>query len=272
MTQTKAQLVDLSVEGINANNLNSGTVPDARFPAVLPAVSGANLTNLPAGGISNVVEDTSPQLGGNLDVLTREITTSTTNGDIVFTPDGTGIIKIKGAGSTDGTLQLNCSAQSHGVKIKSPAHSAGQSYTMVLPDNNATASKFLHVKSITGSGATAVGQLEYADTFTGSITFEDAINENVFAITDASSVALDPDNGMIQTWTLGANRTATDGLTAGQSMLLIVTASGSNYTLTWPTMTWKGGTAPTLGGATPTAIEFFKVGSTLYGATVGDLG
>ena len=149
MTQTKAQLVDLSVEGINANNLNSGTVPDARFPAVLPAVSGANLTNLPSGGISNVVEDTSPQLGGNLDVLTREITTSTTNGDIVFTPDGTGIIKIKGAGSTDGTLQLNCSAQSHGVKLKSPAHSAGQSYTMVLPDNNVTARKFLHVKSFT---------------------------------------------------------------------------------------------------------------------------
>ena len=40
-----------------------------------------------------------------LDVLTREITTSTSNGDIVFTPDGTGIVKIKGAGSTDGTLQ-----------------------------------------------------------------------------------------------------------------------------------------------------------------------
>ena len=101
---------------------------------------------------------------------------------------------------------------------------------------------------------------------------EDAINENVFAITDASSVALDPDNGMVQTWTLGANRTATDSLTTGQSMLLIVTASGSNYTLTWPTMTWRGGSAPDLGGATPTAIELFKVGSTLYGATIGDLG
>ena len=25
MTQTKAQLVDLSVEGVNANNLNAGT-------------------------------------------------------------------------------------------------------------------------------------------------------------------------------------------------------------------------------------------------------
>jgi hypothetical protein len=32
---------------LNASNLTSGTVPDARFPAVLPAVSGANLTNLP---------------------------------------------------------------------------------------------------------------------------------------------------------------------------------------------------------------------------------
>ena len=109
-------------------------------------------------------------------------------------------------------------------------------------------------------------------TFTGTIIVEDAINENVFAITDASSVALDPDNGMVQTWTLGANRTATDSLTTGQSMLLIVTASGSNYTLTWPTMTWRGGSAPDLGGATPTAIELFKVGSTLYGATIGDLG
>lgn len=32
---------------LNASNLASGTIPDARFPAVLPAVSGANLTNLP---------------------------------------------------------------------------------------------------------------------------------------------------------------------------------------------------------------------------------
>ena len=109
-------------------------------------------------------------------------------------------------------------------------------------------------------------------TFRNPVNVEDSITETVFAITDAASVALDPDNGMIQTWTLGANRTATDSLTTGQSMLLIVTSTGSSYTLTWPTMTWKGGSAPTLGGATPTAIELFKVGSTLYGATVGDLG
>lgn len=105
----------------------------------------------------------------------------------------------------------------------------------------------------------------------GEAVFQKEITETVFAITDASSVALDPINGMIQTWTLGDNRTATDSLTTGQSMLLIITASGSNYTLTWPTMKWSGGSAPTLGGANPTAIELFKVGSQLYGATVGDL-
>jgi len=108
-------------------------------------------------------------------------------------------------------------------------------------------------------------------TFTGSVVFEDAINENVFAITDASSVALDPDNGMVQTWTLGANRTATDSLTTGQSMLLIVIASTNNYTLTWPSMKWNGGSAPTLGGTDPVAIELFKVGGQLYGANIGEL-
>ena len=36
-----ANLTDL-----NASNLTSGTIPDARFPATLPAVSGANLTNI----------------------------------------------------------------------------------------------------------------------------------------------------------------------------------------------------------------------------------
>ena len=57
----------VNLTALNASNLGSGTIPDARFPAALPAISGANLTNLPSsGGISNVVEDTSPQLGANL--------------------------------------------------------------------------------------------------------------------------------------------------------------------------------------------------------------
>lgn len=41
-----------SLTALNATNLGSGTVPDARFPATLPAVSGVNLTNLDAADLA----------------------------------------------------------------------------------------------------------------------------------------------------------------------------------------------------------------------------
>ena len=34
------------ITDVSADKLTAGTIPDARFPAVLPAVSGANLTNI----------------------------------------------------------------------------------------------------------------------------------------------------------------------------------------------------------------------------------
>ena len=82
----------------------------------------------------DIVDDTTPQLGGNLDVQAREINTSTTNGNIKVTPNGTGLFEIKG-NTNAGTLQLNCESNSHGVKIKSPPHSAAASYTLTLPNN-----------------------------------------------------------------------------------------------------------------------------------------
>ena len=125
-------------------------------------------------------------------IIVDEIETSTTNGNLRIIPNGTGVVEIKGAGGDDAILRLNCSAQSHGVKLKSPNHSSGQSYTMVLPDNQIAAGKALKVKSITGSGSTAVGQLEFGDaadaskmpltggTFTGSVTFETGLLQESF--------------------------------------------------------------------------------------------
>jgi hypothetical protein len=59
---------------LNADNLSSGTVPDARFPATLPAISGANLTNLDA---SDLASGTVPIARIDLNLLT----TSTADGD-----------------------------------------------------------------------------------------------------------------------------------------------------------------------------------------------
>jgi len=42
-----------SLNSLNASNLSSGTVPDARFPATLPASSGTNLTSLNATNLSS---------------------------------------------------------------------------------------------------------------------------------------------------------------------------------------------------------------------------
>lgn len=41
-----------NLTNLNATNLASGTVPDARFPATLPIASGANLTNLNASNLA----------------------------------------------------------------------------------------------------------------------------------------------------------------------------------------------------------------------------
>jgi hypothetical protein len=63
-----------NLTALNASNLSSGTVPDARFPATLPAISGANLTNLDA---SDLASGTVPIARIDLNLLT----TSTADGD-----------------------------------------------------------------------------------------------------------------------------------------------------------------------------------------------
>ena len=95
------------------------------------------------GSTQLTINDSGVQLGGDLDVQTREINTSTSNGNIKLTPNGTGVVEVKGAGGNDGTLQLNCSANSHGVKIKSPPHSAGASYTLTLPNDDGNPDEIL---------------------------------------------------------------------------------------------------------------------------------
>ena len=47
----------LDLTALSASNLTSGTVPDARFPATLPAASAANLTSIPAGNLTGTVAD-----------------------------------------------------------------------------------------------------------------------------------------------------------------------------------------------------------------------
>lgn len=131
----------VNLTALNASNLASGTIPDARFPAALPAISGANLTNLPA--IANVVDDTTPELGADLE----------TNGnDIVVS--GTGqTFSIKGSGETladftdDGGVVLY-----HNGTAKAQSQFTGwHSFGNVSAANNITAGSQYYIGW--GSGA-----------------------------------------------------------------------------------------------------------------------
>lgn len=133
-------------------------------------VSGSTITfasNLATGDVIDFIM----LLGNVLDIGTpSDSTVTNAKTNFVSTSSAAGL-SIKGDGSTDGTLQLNCSQNSHGVKIASPAHSAGQSYKLILPTGNVTADKFLKVASVSGSGTTGIGQLSFADASGSSDAF-----------------------------------------------------------------------------------------------------
>lgn len=92
-------------------------------------------------------------ISGSLDITTGEIKTTTSNGNIIITPDGTGFLEIKGnqASGADnpGAIRLNCAANSHGVTIKSPPHSSAATYTLTLPNDDGSSGQAL---STDGSG------------------------------------------------------------------------------------------------------------------------
>ena len=85
--------------------------------------------------------------------------------DLAVTPTGTdGALEVANE-DQQSSIQLNDSLDVHKVKVKGPANTASQDYTLVLPATNITADKFLKVDSLTGSGSTATAQLGY-HTFT----------------------------------------------------------------------------------------------------------
>lgn len=90
-----------NLTNLNASNLSSGTIPDARFPATLPAVSGANLTNLPSG-ISSI------SISSNVENQSQYLTYATSIGGTT------------GLGVTTGGLTFNPSTGRMGIGATSP--------------------------------------------------------------------------------------------------------------------------------------------------------
>ena len=112
----------------------------------------------------NVEDDTGPSLGGNLDVNGQDIVSSS-NGDIDLDPNGSGNVVVKGNSTRgSGAIQLNCEFNSHGIKLKSPPHSANASYTLTFPT---TAGTNGYALTTNGSGTLAWSDLSPVVTVDG---------------------------------------------------------------------------------------------------------
>ena len=109
-----------------------------------------------AGGLTSVAADTTPQLGGNLDVNGNDIV-SVSNGNINLLPNGSGKVILDGNGSsggvsiTDGVIDIRTgtgseakilfyceSSNAHAQTLQAAPHSASSSATLVLPTASGT--------------------------------------------------------------------------------------------------------------------------------------
>ena len=86
------------------------------------------------------------------------------------------------SGVTEGYIQLNCAENSHGIKLKSPPHSAGASYTLTFPTTDGNANEFLQTN---GSGV--MTWAEAGGTFNKIATADHSSNATSFTLTDCFS-------------------------------------------------------------------------------------
>ena len=145
-------------------------------PTAPTATAGTNTTQIAttafvsaavvaAGGLSNIVEDTSPQLGNPLDVNGHAITSATgSNGDVTLDPDGTGDIAI-GADlipDADGTHTIG-SEDARYISTYSDLNGAIRFKAQNDEGAQITKGQAVYIKGLAGNGTTPTVGLADAD-------------------------------------------------------------------------------------------------------------
>jgi len=190
-------------------------------------------------GINAVVDDTSPELGGDLDVLARSIVSSS-NRNINLLPNGTGKVNLDGNGSSGGVtisdglvdirtgtgsvsqVKFYCeSSNAHAQTIQPQPHSAGVTNTLTLPAGSS--------QEIVGTTATQTLTNKSIDAaqLTGTVANArlDAQLQDVagLAVTDGGFIVGDGSNFVLET--AGTARTS---LGLGSAAVLTAGTSANN--------------------------------------------
>lgn len=123
------------------------------------------------------------------------------------------------------------------------------------------------VTTSTGSGSTVLSSAP-------SLTNPTVTNyvETRFTANSSTAITLNLANGTMQDITLTGSPTITmPTVASGKSFVLMLRSGSGSYTVTWSTVKWPSGTAPTV---TTTAsrmdiYSFYSDGTNWYGTTVG---
>ena len=258
------------------NILSSGipriTVPAAHTSAVsvsgLLNVSGTvtGATSTPALAVSQTWDNPTTAFNA-MTVSIIPSNSSASSNFIEFFSSGTSYAKLTQFGdwqsasftASDGNTRIGSS----GIKVGVTAQ-----YTFV----HATGASSQNIAAGLTLGGSGVVRVTDGFANTGSITVRNT-NSTVFSIPDGVSVDINPASGAIQTWVLGSGRTPTaNNFAAGQSVTLMID-DGSGFNVNWGTMgvSWLNSTPPALPTSGYGVVELWKVGSTIYGTSVGNV-
>ena len=234
-----------AVDGSQLTNLPSGGATDldglSDVTITTPTSSGQILRNNGSGQFVNValsiVDDPTPQLGGDLDVNANEIV-SASNNNVVIRPNGTGHVFL-GGNTNPAEVRLYCeSSDAHYVGFKSAAHADyGTSVVWELPAGDGSPNQILETD---GSGVLSWVDQAGAG---GAPPLTTASPSSTYAITDTSSVY----QIYLLTPTADVDVTLPSATSAGSGARYDVKNLSSSYTLTL-----KGQTGDNIDGVAPT--------------------
>jgi hypothetical protein len=260
-TEGDDNITNLNTDKIELTNLSVSTASASAGGSLSYSNTTGVFTFTPAdvsgSGLANVVEDTTPQLGGNLDVNGNTIT-SNTNGDIELNPDGTGKVRIDGIyyptadGTANQVLQTDGAGNLSFGSI-SLALDDVSDVTLTAPSNgqvlNYNGSAWVNSTPASGGIANVVedttpqlgGELDGQGNTVSNVNLKD-YKETNFALTYGATITPDVVNGNVQTVTLTDNVTfnAFGNPETGQSLTLIVKQDGTGSRTLTSTMKFAG--------------------------------
>ena len=194
-------------------------------------------------GINAVVDDTSPQLGGDLDVNGNDIV-STSNANIDILPNGTGKVNLDGNGSSGGVtisdglvdirtgtgsvsqVKFYCeSSNAHAQTIQPQPHSASVTNTLTLPAGSSqeivgtTATQTLTNKSIVATQLTGTIDNARLDAQLQDVAGL-AVTDGGFIVGDGSNFVLETAGTARTSLGLGTAAVLNTGTSAGNAIVL----------------------------------------------------